>query len=83
MADKACVVVITSFDRSRKIQAIKRIREVTGLGLADANSILQDVPSILMNGMYPEQADPHWGPNGLCNDWDSAAEDTFSSSPHD
>lgn len=56
VAAKACMVVIASFDPERKIQAIKRIREVTGLGLADAKSLLDNVPSILMDGMYPEQA---------------------------
>ncbi len=56
MAAKAYKVVIASFDPERKIQAIKRIREVTGLGIADAKSQLDNVPSTLMDGMYLEQA---------------------------
>ncbi|MCK7483537.1 MAG: ribosomal protein L7/L12 [Candidatus Moduliflexus flocculans] len=56
MASEAYMVVIASFDPERKIRAIMRIREVTGLGIADAKSLLDNVPSTLMDGMYLEQA---------------------------
>ena len=56
MASEAYMVVIASFDSEREIRAIMRIREVTGLGIADAKSLLDNVPSTLMDGMYLEQA---------------------------
>ena len=56
MASEAYMVVIASYDPERKIRAIMRIREVTGLGIADAKSLLDNVPSTLMDGMYLEQA---------------------------
>ncbi len=57
MDERAYLVVITSFDPTRKIQAIMRIREVTGVGLAEAKGLLENTPSILMYGMYRTQAE--------------------------
>ena len=39
-----------------KIMAIKRIREVTGFGLAKAKLLIENCPSENMNGMYLNQA---------------------------
>lgn len=57
MDNSAYLVLITSFDPERKIGAIKRIREVTGLGLAEAKSLVENCPSEIMNGMYLPQAE--------------------------
>jgi len=56
MDDSAYLVLITSFDQDRKIGGIKRIREVTGFGIAKAKSLIENCPSEIMNGMYPTQA---------------------------
>jgi hypothetical protein len=57
MDERAYLVVITSFDPTRKIQAIMRIREVTGVGIGEAKRILENNPSILMYGMFRTQAE--------------------------
>lgn len=57
MDNSAYLVLITSFDPERKIGAIKRIREVTGFGLAKAKSLIENCPSEIMNGMYLNQAE--------------------------
>ncbi len=36
--------------------AIKRIREITGLGLADAKSLVENLPSVIMDGLFAAQA---------------------------
>jgi hypothetical protein len=56
MSDQAYAVVITGIDPERKIQAIKKVREVTGLGMADAKSLVEDLPSKIMDGLYGPQA---------------------------
>jgi len=57
MDNSAYLVLITSFDPERKIIAIKRIREVTGFGLAEVKSLIENCPSEIMNGMYLTQAE--------------------------
>jgi hypothetical protein len=57
MDNSAYIVLITSFDPERRIGGIKRIREVTGCGLAEAKLLIENYPSEVMNGMYLTQAE--------------------------
>ena len=57
MDESAYLVLITSSDPERKIGGIKRIREVTGFGLAKAKTLIENCPSKIMNGMYLTQAE--------------------------
>ena len=49
-------VIVLDASPERKITAIKRLREITGFGLADAKSILDNAPSTVMDGMFQRQA---------------------------
>lgn len=49
-------VVITSVDPDRKIQSIKAVREATGLGLADAKHLVEDLPSRVKAGLTHAEA---------------------------
>ena len=51
------MVVVNGFDPEWKIQAIKSVRKVTGLGLADAKNLLQRAPSVLKGGLYLPEAE--------------------------
>ena len=50
-------MLITSVDPQRKIQAIKRVREITAAGLAEAKAMVENLPSIIMEGMFHKQAE--------------------------
>src|SRR5260370_38754566 len=56
MSNEAYAVVITGIDPERKIVAIKRVREISGLGLADAKSMVENLPSVIMDGLFESQA---------------------------
>ena len=56
MSDQAYTVVITEVDPEGKIVAIKRVREITGLGLADAKSMVENLPSSIIDGLFESQA---------------------------
>ena len=49
-------VVMTSFG-DKKINVIKVVREVTGLGLKEAKDLVEGVPSKLKEGLNKEDAD--------------------------
>jgi len=49
-------VVLTSVG-DKKIQVIKAVRELTGLGLKEAKAIVDGVPSPLKEGVTKEEAD--------------------------
>ena len=57
MSDTAFLVAITSFDPARKIESIKRIREVTGVGIAEGKAMIESTPSVIMGGLYRSQAE--------------------------
>ena len=57
MSDPAYLVVITSFDPARKIESIMRIREVTGVGIAEGKAMIESTPSVIMDGLYRSQAE--------------------------
>lgn len=50
-------VVVSGFDPEWKIQAIKSVRKVTGLGLADAKNLLERAPSVLKSGLHLPEAE--------------------------
>ncbi len=56
MMVSAYKVIVLAASPELKITAIKRLREITGYGLAKAKSILDNAPSILMDGMFQRQA---------------------------
>ena len=49
-------VVLTSFG-SEKLKVIKIVREITGLGLAEAKKAVEGVPSTLKEGVSKEDAE--------------------------
>jgi large subunit ribosomal protein L7/L12 len=49
-------VVLTSFG-SNKVQVIKAVRSVTGLGLKEAKDLVEGVPSPLKEGVSKEEAE--------------------------
>src|SRR5688572_751200 len=56
MSEKAYVVLVTSVNPEWKIRAIKRIREITGAGIAEAKATVENVPVVIMNGLFQSQA---------------------------
>lgn len=49
-------VNITAVDASKKIAAIKVVREITGLGLGEAKALVDNVPSTVKEAVPTEQA---------------------------
>jgi large subunit ribosomal protein L7/L12 len=49
-------VVLTSFG-SNKVQVIKAVRSITGLGLKEAKDLVEGVPSPLKEGVSKEEAE--------------------------
>ena len=50
-------VVLTGFDAAQKIKVIKVIREVMGLGLAEAKAAVEGVPHTLKEGLSKDDAE--------------------------
>ncbi|MBQ3090527.1 MAG: 50S ribosomal protein L7/L12 [Oscillospiraceae bacterium] len=50
-------VVLAGFDAAAKIKVIKVVREVTGLGLADAKKAVEGAPYTLKEAMAKEEAE--------------------------
>jgi ribosomal protein L7/L12 len=53
---KAFAVLITAVEVQRKVQAIKRIREITGVGLAQGKTMAEQLPSTVVDSLYRWQA---------------------------
>jgi len=49
-------VILTSFG-DKKIQVIKEVRAITGLGLKDAKTLVDDVPKPIKEGIVKEDAE--------------------------
>lgn len=49
-------VVISAVDATKKIAAIKVVREITGLGLGEAKALVDGVPSTVKENVPAEQA---------------------------
>ena len=50
-------VVLTGFDAAAKIKVIKIVREITGLGLAEAKAAVEGAPKALKEGVSKEDAE--------------------------
>lgn len=50
-------VVLTGFDAASKIKVIKAVREITGLGLADAKATVEGAPKTLKEGASKADAE--------------------------
>ena len=50
-------VVLASFDAAAKIKVIKVVREITGLGLAEAKAAVEAAPKALKEGISKEDAE--------------------------
>ena len=50
-------VVLASFDAAAKIKVIKVVREITGLGLAEAKAAVEGVPHTLKEGLSKDDAE--------------------------
>ena len=50
-------VVLTGFDAAAKIKVIKVVREITGLGLAEAKAVVEGAPKALKEGVSKEEAE--------------------------
>ena len=50
-------VVLTGFDASAKIKVIKVVREITGLGLAEAKAAVEGTPKTLKEAISKDEAE--------------------------
>ena len=50
-------VVLASFDAAAKIKVIKVVRELTGLGLAEAKAFVESTPKTLKEGVSKDEAE--------------------------
>ena len=50
-------VVLSGFDAAAKIKVIKAVREITGLGLAEAKAVVEGTPKALKEGLSKDEAE--------------------------
>ena len=50
-------VVLAGFDAAQKITVIKVVREITGLGLAEAKALVEGVPAKIKEAVSKEEAE--------------------------
>ena len=50
-------VVLTGFDAAAKIKVIKAVREITGLGLAEAKAAVEGAPKTLKEAISKDEAE--------------------------
>ena len=50
-------VILASFDAAAKIKVIKVVREITGLGLAEAKAFVEGAPKTLKEGVGKDEAE--------------------------
>ena len=50
-------VILAGFDAAAKIKVIKVVREITGLGLAEAKAVVEGAPKALKEGVSKEEAE--------------------------
>ena len=50
-------VVMTGFDAAAKIKVIKVVREITGLGLAEAKAVVEGAPKALKEAVAKDEAE--------------------------
>ena len=50
-------VVLVGFDAAQKIKVIKSVREITGLGLAEAKAMVEGAPKTLKEAVSKDEAE--------------------------
>ena len=50
-------VILAGFDAAAKIKVIKVVREITGLGLAEAKAVVEGAPKALKEGVSKDEAE--------------------------
>ena len=50
-------VILTGFDAAAKIKVIKAVREITGLGLAEAKAVVEAAPKAVKEGVSKDEAE--------------------------
>ena len=50
-------VILAGFDAAAKIRVIKAVREITGLGLAEAKGMVEGTPKALKEGVSKDEAE--------------------------
>ena len=50
-------VVLVGFDAAQKIKVIKSVREITGLGLAEAKAAVEAAPKAIKEGVSKDEAE--------------------------
>ena len=50
-------MILAGFDAAAKIKVIKVVREITGLGLAEAKAVVEGAPKPLKEGLSKEDAE--------------------------
>ena len=50
-------VILAGFDAAAKIKVIKAVREITGLGLAEAKGMVEGTPKALKEGVSKDEAE--------------------------
>ena len=50
-------VILAGFDAAAKIKVIKVVREITGLGLAEAKAVVEGTPKALKEGVSKDEAE--------------------------
>ena len=50
-------VILAGFDAAAKIKVIKAVREITGLGLAEAKAVVEGAPKPLKEGVSKDEAE--------------------------
>ncbi|BAY94424.1 MULTISPECIES: ribosomal protein L7/L12 [unclassified Tolypothrix] len=52
-----CTIKIESFDSSKRLDVMKVLREITGLGLIEVKSLLDNIPEIIMRDIEQRKAE--------------------------
>ena len=50
-------VILAGFDAAAKIKVIKAVREITGLGLAEAKAVVEAAPKAIKEGVSKDEAE--------------------------
>ena len=50
-------MILAGFDAAAKIKVIKVVREITGLGLAEAKAVVEGAPKALKEGLGKDEAE--------------------------
>ena len=58
-ADDAPVDIHLSEDGDKKVDVIKAVRAITGLGLKDAKALVDEAPSVIKEGVNKAEAEEH------------------------